>query len=207
MRDLGDRREDDVINFAITFYGQTGSPKNPAADPDIAFAMFKDGDDDDKTTEGITWQTHDSDNTDGLIRVTLTLTHAFYAPGSDYFLVLTAGEVDNVNLAGVCVATFSIVNRLMLPFPGIEGKVKTSSTPSTTVITCTGVPGGVTATHYANQALLWTSGDLKGLTFFITANGTQATDSLTLTLQTLPVAPSDTADSEDTFIILGTKGS
>tara|TARA_R100000808_G_C2153663_1_gene164091 strand:- start:138 stop:758 length:621 start_codon:yes stop_codon:yes gene_type:complete len=206
MIDLGDRREGDTWSFGFTTYGQTGSPKW-ADSPTVV--CYKGTSNTEASTEaaGLTLTEHDS--REGLYILSVATTNAFYAPSLDYLLVFSGGTVDNVPLDGACIATFSIANRLMQPFPGIEGKVKAGSNPDpfNSIITCTGVPGSVTSTHYANQALLWTSGVLKGLTFFITGNGTQATDSLSLTLQTLPAEPSDTADSEDTFIILGTKGS
>ena len=206
MRDLGDRREDDVINFGITFYGQTGSPKDPEPAPAIDLAVFKDDDEDDKSVEGIALQTHDSTNMDGLVRITLTLTHAFYTPGSDYFLVLTAGEVDNVNLTGVCVATFSIVNRVTLPFVGIDGAVDTATLASSTTVFETDLTEA-SDDHYNDQALVWGAGATNaGLTFFITdSQGTTANtnNKVKLTVQTMPNAPAD----DDTFVILGTKGS
>lgn len=210
MRDLGDRREDDIINFGITFYGQTGTPKDPETDPAIAFAMFKDDDDSDKTTEGIAFATHDSTNMDGLVRITLDLADTqdprFYTPGSDYFLVLTAGEVDNVNLAGVCVATFSIVNRVTLPFVGIDGAVDTATLASSTTVFETDLTEA-SDDHYNDQALVWGAGATNaGLTFFITdSQGTTANtnNKVKLTVQTMPNAPAD----DDTFVILGTKGS
>ena len=54
---------------------------------------------------------------------------------------------------------------------------------------------------YADQTLLWTSGNLDGLAFFIT--GSSADDIPILTVQEMPEAPADT----DAFTILGTKGS
>jgi len=208
MIDLGDRRENDAFTFGFTTYGQTGSPADATG---LTVCCYK-GTSETETTTGLTLTRHDDDDGSGgaqrlgLYRLRVSLSDPFYAINSDYYIVATAGTVDNVNLDGVCIATFSIANRLMLPFPGIEGAVKTDSTPSTTVVTCTGVSGGKTADFYENQALLWTSGVLKGLTFFITGSGTQATDSLSLNLQTMTAVPEDDSGSEDTFIILGTKG-
>jgi len=54
---------------------------------------------------------------------------------------------------------------------------------------------------YADQTLLWTSGDLDGLAFFITESSTDNPPILTVEL--MPATPDDT----DAFIILGTKGS
>ena len=171
MIDLGDRREDDTFTFAFTTYGQTGSPADAT---DLAVCCYK-GIGEGESTAGLTLARHDDDPTTqrlGLYRL----------------------EVDLDN----GIATFSIANRLMNPFPGIEGAA--GSVRSDDEFEADDIPTA-TLNFYQNQALLWTSGVMKGLSTFIT--GSSADDPVELTVQTMPATPAH----EDTFIILGTKGS
>lgn len=218
MIDLGDRRLGDDFSFMFTTYGQTGSPKD--MDNGMFLGCYRGvngavaaSEVELLSTLGGFTQPAIHDGRPGLYRVDVDMDNDsssevvdFFLAGHDYFFVARGGTVDNVQLNGVCIATFSVANRLMLPFVSIEGAVKAADghpVPTTTAFTCTGVTGGKAANFYANQAVLWTSGNLKGLSFFITASDTGDTDALLLTLQTMPVVPAVT----DTFIILGTKGS
>jgi hypothetical protein len=205
MIDLGDRREDDTFTFAFTTYGQTGSPADAT---DLAVCCYK-GIGEGESTAGLTLARHDdgggSPQRLGLYRLEVDLDNGggpvFYVANQDYFIVATAGTVDNVNLDGACIATFSIANRVTLPFVGIDGTVDDETTPSGTAFSCTGVAGSKALNFYENQTVLFTSGTLKGLAHFITESTDDAI--VELTVQEMPNEPV----VGDTFVILGTKGS
>jgi hypothetical protein len=90
-----------------TRFKDTGAPITLADSP--ALAVYKDGD----TTEATTGValTVDFDSRTGHHLYAITTTDAFYATGSDYRIVLTAGTVDGESVVGVEVGSFSICNR------------------------------------------------------------------------------------------------
>jgi len=210
MIDLGDRRTGDDFSFMFTTYGQTGSPQNAIASPAINIGCYRGfgngvaASDDENITGFSQPAIHDS--RPGLYRVDVDMDDnpgdvTFFVAGHDYFFVVREGTVDNVDLEGICIATFSIANRATLPFVGIDGTVDDETTPSGTAFSCTGVAGNKALNFYENQTVLFTSGTLKGLAHFITESTDDAI--VELTVQEMPNAPV----VGDTFVILGTKGS
>jgi hypothetical protein len=85
----------------------TGAPITLAGSP--ALAVYKDGGTT-ETTTGVAL-TVDFDSRTGHHLYAITTTDAFYATGSDYRIVITAGTVDGESVVGVEVASFSICNR------------------------------------------------------------------------------------------------
>ena len=107
---LGDYTEDfSALNFAfLTLNLTTGVPTQLANTPVIS--VYK-ASNTTQSTAGITLDV-DYDSLTGLNHVLIDLSSdAFYAVGNDYFVVITAGEVNSVSVIGTVVATFSIENR------------------------------------------------------------------------------------------------
>ena len=107
---LGDYTEDfSELNFAfLTLNLTTGVPTQLANTPVIS--VYK-ASNTTQSTAGITLNV-DYDSLTGLNHVLIDLSSdAFYAVGNDYFVVITAGEVNSVSVIGTVVATFSIENR------------------------------------------------------------------------------------------------
>jgi hypothetical protein len=84
-----------------------GAPITLAGSP--ALAVYKDGNTT-ETTTGVAL-TVDFDSRTGHHLYAITTTDSFYATGSDYRIVLTAGTVDGESVVGVEVGSFSICNR------------------------------------------------------------------------------------------------
>jgi hypothetical protein len=87
----------------------TGAPIAMAGSP--ALAVYKDGNTTETTTGVVLTEAFDSRVGHHLFAITTT--DAFYATGSDYRIVLTAGTVDGESVVGVEVGSFSIQNRFM----------------------------------------------------------------------------------------------
>jgi hypothetical protein len=86
----------------------TGAPITLAGTP--AVAVYKDGSTT-ETTTGVASISVDFDARTGHHLYAITTSDAFYAAGSDYRIVLTAGTVDGESVVGVEVGSFSILNR------------------------------------------------------------------------------------------------
>jgi hypothetical protein len=87
----------------------TGAPITLAGSPTLA--VYKDGNTT-ETTTGVVL-TVDFDSRTGHHLYAITTTDSFYATGSDYRIVITAGTVDGESQVGVEVGSFSIENRRM----------------------------------------------------------------------------------------------
>jgi hypothetical protein len=113
MMYLGDYKEDlDNVDFTFNTHSLAGVPTTLSGTPVIS--CYK-GNSVSQETTGITL-TVDFDGVTGLNHVRVDLSaHAFYAPGIDYFLVITTGTVDGVSVVGVPVAHFSIEFRYPTP--------------------------------------------------------------------------------------------
>lgn len=103
---LGDYNESSTnLSFMFNTHKPDGTPITLAGSP--ALAVYK-GNSTTESIAGITLAT-DFDSLTGLHHVTIDLSSdAFYAAGSDYAVVVTAGTVDGVSIAGTCVAQFSL---------------------------------------------------------------------------------------------------
>ena len=108
MRHLGDYAEDATVDCKFNTHQANGTPITLAGSP--AVSVYK-ANSTTESTEGVTF-TVDFDSVTGLHHVRVdTSAHAFYATGSDYQIVLTAGTVDGTSVAGTTLAEFSIENR------------------------------------------------------------------------------------------------
>jgi len=87
-----------------------GTPITLAGTPTLA--VYKDGGTTESTT-GVTL-TVDFDSRTGLHLFAIDTSDAFYASGSDFRIVITAGTVDLISVVGVKVGEFSINNRSAL---------------------------------------------------------------------------------------------
>lgn len=106
MLDLGDRPVSSTIYFKFPTKGTSGAPITLAGTPLVR--VYKD----DGTTEddsGITL-TVDFDSRTGMhqVKIDLSTDTTFYAAGSDYDVVLTAGTVDGISVAGHVLAHFTL---------------------------------------------------------------------------------------------------
>lgn len=119
MSYLGDYAEDFAdLNFKFnTRQFSTGAPFALAGSPVVSVYKSNDAT---QTTAGVTL-TNPFDGVVGLMHVKIDLSaDAFYATGEDYQVVLTAGTVDGISVAGAVLAEFSIENRFMRGTDGVD---------------------------------------------------------------------------------------
>jgi hypothetical protein len=108
---LGDFSATDVIDFKFTtFRPSTGAPFTLAGTPVVS--VYKDNDTTQSTTGVVL--TVDFDSVTGLNHVRVTTTDAFYANGSEFECVITAGTVDSVSVVGSCVGRFTLRSQASL---------------------------------------------------------------------------------------------
>jgi hypothetical protein len=107
MQYLGDiERTQSDIRFRFNTRTAAGVPVDGVG---LAAVVYKDG----SVTEitGAVTLTVPFDSRTGLVSVYVDASGASFTPGSNYSVVLSAGTVDGVSVAGVCVAEFSIEYR------------------------------------------------------------------------------------------------
>jgi hypothetical protein len=108
---LGDFNATDVIDFKFTtFRPSTGAPFTLAGTPVVS--VYKDNDTTQSTTGVVL--TVDFDTVTGLNHVRVTTTDAFYANGSEFECVITAGTVDSVSVVGSCIGRFTLRSQASL---------------------------------------------------------------------------------------------
>jgi hypothetical protein len=107
MSFLGDFALNAIVHCFFNTHKADGTPITLAGTPTMA--VYKD----DGTTETATGAalTVDFDGKTGLHLAKITTTDAFYAAGHDYQIVIAAGTVDSISVAGSVVGSFSTVNR------------------------------------------------------------------------------------------------
>lgn len=156
----GDILEDATITFSFSTRDTAGLPTTLAGTP--VLSVYKDT----GTTEsvaGITLSV-DHDGVTGLNNVEIdSSADAFYAAGSDYYVVITTGTVDGGSVVGEVVGTFSIQNRYATVNVG-EWLGTAVATPSVA-----GVPE-VDITHVIGNS--GAASSLKSLTDMISTSGT-----------------------------------
>jgi len=114
---LGDFSASAVIDFKFTtFRPSTGAPFTLAGSPVVS--VYKDNDTTQSTTGVVL--TVDFDSVTGLNHVRVTTTDAFYANGSEFECVITAGTVDSVSVVGSCVGRFTLRSQASL-YPTTAG--------------------------------------------------------------------------------------
>jgi hypothetical protein len=104
---LGDFAAGDTIDFKFTtFRPSTGAAYTLGGTP--AISVYKDNSTT-QSTAGITL-TADFDSVTGLnhVRITTSSDGTFYANGSQFEAVITAGTVDSVSVVGACVGRFTL---------------------------------------------------------------------------------------------------
>ncbi len=106
MRYLGDHIAGIPVTFTFNTVTSGGAPVTLTSG---AVAVYK-GTGTTETTVGVTLTT-DFDGRTGLHLVNIATSDSFYAAGSSYHVVLTAGTADSVSVAGRTIALFSIQNR------------------------------------------------------------------------------------------------
>lgn len=107
MNYLGDFASNSTVRGKFNTRQSDGTPITLAGSPTLA--VYKDSGTT-ESTAGVTL-TVDFDGRTGLHDFVVVLSDAFYAAGSNYQVVLTAGTVDGVSVVGVKIAEFSIENR------------------------------------------------------------------------------------------------
>ena len=105
--DLGERDKTQVIDFTFNTVGLDAAP---IALVGGAVACYI-GESDVQTNTGVTL-TSPFDSVVGLHHVRIDPSDAAYTAGSDVSVVLTAGTVDGVSVAGKTLGHFSVLNRL-----------------------------------------------------------------------------------------------
>lgn len=124
----GDFAAGQIVRFRFSTYANSNAPITLAGGP--ALAVYKDG----GVVESVAGATLtvDFDSRTGLHLVTVdTAADAtFYAGGSDFDVVLTAGTVDSVSVAGTVIGSFSVANRAdTRAYPEAAGVPAATSTP------------------------------------------------------------------------------
>ena len=158
---LGDFAAGDTIDFKFTtFRPSTGAAFTLAGTP--AMSVYKDN----STTEstaGITLTT-DFDSRTGLnhVRITTSSDGTFYADGSQFEVVITAGTVDSVSVVGASVGRFTLRAQAAL-YPTTAGRKLDVS------------PSGEAGIDFANIGSPTTTVNLSGTTIkavtdMVTAN-------------------------------------
>ena len=118
----GDLAPGTIVRVKFPTHTAAGAPATLAGTP--AASVYKDGSTTQSTT-GITL-TVDFDGVVGLHQVAIDTAAdaAFYAAGSDFEIVLTAGTVDGVSVVGSVVGSFSLRARpAWLHSAGLDGVV------------------------------------------------------------------------------------
>tara|TARA_R110000824_G_scaffold225667_1_gene413347 strand:+ start:15194 stop:15832 length:639 start_codon:yes stop_codon:yes gene_type:complete len=208
--DYGDRN----LGDSLTIFWQTVDRLGrPAPATSLVLAVYKDDDAGEETIS----ITDDADGYDfllGLTKKKIDLTAgSFYESGHDYTVVVKSGTLANESLEGYPIATFSIENR-QGAFFGIRGKVVgdgTTVAPNSTTYFWTDLTLPADTNDYANQTVLWTSGNLKGLVYFIdssgfSGNGSGGPPPPSTHNFTMQYAMAEVPANDDTFLVLGSKG-
>lgn len=139
---IGDYAEDNSdVNFKFTTRNKQGTPTTLSGAP--AVSVFKSnvaG----VTSTGVTL-TVDFNSVTGLNNVKIDLSaDSFYVAGEDYTVVLTAGTVDGINVAGEVLANFSIENRFVGAGSAGAGALETNITVQVSGLPVDGVEVWVT---------------------------------------------------------------
>lgn len=105
----GDFAAGQVVRFRFSTYANSNAPITLAGGPTLA--VYKDGGLV-ESTAGLTL-TVDFDARTGLhlVAIDTAADAAFYAAGSDFDVVFTAGTVDSISVVGTVVGSFSVANR------------------------------------------------------------------------------------------------
>ena len=109
MKNLGDFKAGDVLYGKFTTYRpSTGEPFSLSGGSGPALRVYKDNSTT-ESTSGITLTT-DFDGIPGLNHFTINTSAngTFYSEGSSFDIVIASGTVDNVSVAGACVASFTL---------------------------------------------------------------------------------------------------
>jgi len=107
---VGDFTAGATVRHSFNTHKADGTPATLSGTP--VCKVYKDGSTTTEATTGVTL-TVDFDSITGLneIAVDTSADGTFYAAGSDYKVLLTAGTVDSVSVVGSVVMRFSIANR------------------------------------------------------------------------------------------------
>lgn len=106
----GDIAPSTTLNFKFCTVNASGAPATLTG---ATVKAYRDDDTSTEVTTGITLSA-DFDSITGLNNVKVVTSDAFYAAGSEFELVITAGTVNSVSVAGYVVGSFSINNRSSL---------------------------------------------------------------------------------------------
>lgn len=204
MRDLGDRTAGSTIDFKFNTYSSSGAGFTLAGTPSIAVYKSNGTTED---TSGITL-TVDFDAKTGVHHVTIDLSSdaTFYSAGSDFDVVLAAGTVDGVSVAGSVLAHFTVEKLSALrpttagrtldvtatgaagiDWANIEGKTTTNDLSGTTVSAAQSVAAVTVAAGGITRAALAADTGLQT----VRSNTAQAGASTTITLDASASATTD----------------
>lgn len=125
---LGDYRTNSVVDFHFQSHKADGTPATLSTAP--AISVYQ-GNSNTQSTDGVTLDV-DFDSVTGFNHCTINTASntTFYAAGRDFSIVLTAGTVDSVSVAGAPVGRFTIwhsnanvqtVNNIVIGGAGTSG--------------------------------------------------------------------------------------
>lgn len=170
MRSLGDYDTSTVIYGKFTTYQpSTGAPFTLAGTP--AISVYKDNSTT-ESTSGVTL-TADFDSRTGLNHFAIDTSSdlTFYAAGSNFDIVITAGTVDSVSSVGGAVASFTLRKSASLK-PTVAGRTLDVSTGGEAGVDWANV-GSPTTTNALTNTTISTSQVVASVTAAVTANTTQ----------------------------------
>lgn len=181
---LGEFNAGDVLDFAFTTRAITGAPTTFAGSP--ALAVYK-GNSTTESTAGLTL-TPDFDSITGLnhVRITTASDATFYADGSDFNVIATAGTVGGISVAGEVVGHFTLRNRAAL---------KPTAAGRTLDVSATGEAG----IDWANIGSPTTTVGLSGTTIKTATDVEVDTDAIKAKTDNLPSDPADASDIASAF--------
>lgn len=124
----GDFAAGQVVWFRISTYGNGNAPITLAGTPQVV--VYRDGGAAETTTGVILMVDFDARTGLHLVAVNTAADASFFEEGSDFDVVLAAGTVDSIAVAGTVLASFSIANRADSRATGeVAGVPEATSTP------------------------------------------------------------------------------
>jgi hypothetical protein len=181
MSSLGDFAAQSNVHCFFNTHQADGTPITLAGTPSLA--VYKD-DGNTETTTGPAL-TIDFDGKTGLHLAKITTTDAFYAAGHDYQIVIAAGTVDSISVAGSVVGSFSIVNRPVAVGDKTGFALTSAYDPAKTAAQASDIPSTSISSILAIAQKLDTALELDGAVYRLTLNALERAPSGTTVAPTV----------------------
>jgi hypothetical protein len=204
MRYGGDYTPGKTVRIAFNTNQANGTPITLAGTP--AISIYKDSSTT-ESTSGVTL-TVDFDGRTGshLLAIDTTADATFYAAGSDFRAVLTAGTVDSITVVGVIVGRFSLSNRAAMTNRASASMIlaTVNASPSPTTTSCGAAVDVVptVADQFKGRVVIFardtTTTALRGQATGISASTAPGSGNTVLTFDALTTAPA----TGDLFVIV-----